>query len=210
LRQQENAVKTPLAARLERLRAATNKKWDVLAGDLGVKPAMLFHVLSGRRGFSEKTLQRLIDCELAAGVRTEASVLIERGLRGEDLIEALINSDDAGYDKVTVRDIDKGSKKIPLEYRRGTPPPDFPKTVTVTAPRNATIWMIIGEKGTRQDPSRFLAACLPELQDKPDVLERLTPSCYALILDSALDLTFGLNWRSKLQADQPGPTKKAK
>ncbi|HWD93692.1 MAG TPA: hypothetical protein VG938_15220 [Verrucomicrobiae bacterium] len=190
--------KTPIAIRLERLKAATGKTWDALAGDLGIKRAMIFHVMASRRGFSQKTLDRLIDLEMQAGVRTEASVLIERGLRGEELIEALINSDDAAHSKVTVRDIDQGSKQIPLEYRRGSPPEGYPKSVTVTAPRNVTIWMIIGEKGTKQNPSNFLAACLPELQDRPDVLEKLTPSCYTLILDSALDLTFGLNWRSKL------------
>jgi hypothetical protein len=198
MRQEENAMRTPLAARLERLRAATGKTWDVLARDLGVKQAMIFHVLSGRRGFSEKSLERLIDSEVAAGVRTKASVLIERGLRAEELIETLIDSDDAGHSKVTVRDVDKGSKKIPLEYRRGSPPPGYPKSATVTAAHNATIWMIIGEKGTREDPSNFLATCLPELQDRPDVLDKLTPSSYRLILETALDLTFGLNWRSKL------------
>lgn len=159
---------------------------------------MIFHVLAGRRGFSQKTLERLVDLEVHAGVRTEASVLIERGLRGEELIEALINSDDAAHSKVTVRDIDEGSMRIPLEYRRGVPPEGYPKSITITAARNATIWMILGEKGTRQNPSNFLEACLPELHDRADVLEKLTPSCYSLILDTALDLTFGLNWRSKL------------
>lgn len=206
MRQVVNLKKTSVASRLERLRAATGKTWDALASDLGIKRAMIFHVLAGRRGFSEQTIERLVDCEVAAGVRTEASVLIERGLRGEDLLEALINSDEAGHSKVNVKDIDAGSKAIPLEYRRGSAPPGFPKSVRVTAPRNATIWMVIGEKGTKQDPSRFLAACLPDLQEKPDVLERLTPSCYALILDTALDLTFGLNWRSKLKPN-PGAGK---
>jgi hypothetical protein len=200
MRQGRNSKKTPLAARLERLRAATGKTWDALAGDLGIKRAMIFHVLSGRRGFSEQSLERLVDCEVAAGVRTEASVLIERGIRGENLIEALINSDEASHSKVTVKDIDDGSKIVVLEYRRGSAPPGYPSVTRVSAPRNATIWMIVGEKGTRQDPSRFLASCLPDLQDKPDVVERLTPSCYALILDTALDLTFGPNWRSKLKS----------
>jgi transcriptional regulator with XRE-family HTH domain len=201
--------KFPLALRLERLRSSSGKTWDALASDLGIKRAMIFHVLSGRRGFSDQTLQRLVDCEVAAGVRTEASVLIERGLQGEELIEALINSDEAGHSKVTTKDIDAGSLEIVLEYRRGSPPPGFPKTTRVTAPRNATIWTIIGEKGTRHDPSLFLAASLPDLQDKPDVLERLTPSCYALLLDTALDLTFGLNWRSKLQPISAARKKKA-
>ncbi len=202
--------KTTLALRLERLRAATGKTWEALAADLGVKRAMVFHVLSGRRGFSEKAIDRLLRCEVAAGVRSEASALIEQGLRGAEILEALLDTDSSGHSQVTVDDIDAGSKEIGLEYRRGTPPPGFPKHVTVTAPKNATIWKSIGEKGTRESPARFLAGCLPDLQDKLDVLERLTPSCYALILDTALDLTFGLNWRSRLQPSPRAAGKKKK
>lgn len=193
-----NPKKTPLAARLERVRAATGKTWDALATDLGIKRAMIFHVLAGRRNFSDETLERLVDYEVAAGVRTQASVLIERGISGQELIDALVHSDEKGFSTVTVKDIDHGSKRIPLEYRRGSPPPDYPEATTVSAARNATIWQIIGEKGTRQDAAGFLAQCLPDLRDKPDVLERLTPSCYTQILETALDLTFGINWRSKL------------
>jgi hypothetical protein len=193
--------KAPLAVRLERLRAATGKTWAALATDLGVKRAMVFHVLSGRRGFSEKTLDRLVECEVAAGVRSRASVLIERGLQGSELINALLARDSTAHSEVAVQDIDAGSKAIDLEYRRGSPPPGFPSRVTVTAPNNSTVWRIIGEKGTRDNPSKFLLACLPDLQDKPEVLERLTPSCYGLILDTALDLTFGINWRAKLQSE---------
>lgn len=204
----KNSEKNPLSLRLQRLRAATGKTWDALAKDLGVQRAMIFHVAAGRRGFSEETLERLVAVEVAAGVRTAASALIERGLRGEELIEALIDRDEASHSKVTVEDIDTGSKEILLEYRRGSPPQGYPKSVRIIAPRNATVWMIIGEDNTRKDPSRFLAACLPDLQEKTDALERLTPSCYALILDTALDLTFGLNWRAKLSSnsERKGPT----
>jgi len=167
---------------------------------------MLFHVLSGRRGFSDKTLDRLVECEVAAGVRSQASGLIESGLRGNDLFNTLLGEE--AQSQVAIHDIDVGSKELDLVYRRGSPPPGFPIRTTVKAANNATIWRIIGEKGTRENPSKFLAACLPDLQDKPEVLERLTPSCYALILDTALDLSFGLNWRSKLKSSRGIPGKK--
>jgi hypothetical protein len=197
--------KTSLALRLERLRATTGQTWDALAIDLGVKRAMIFHVLSGRRGFSEKTLQQLQECEVAAGLRSQASVMIEKGLSGTDLVEALLNADESN--PVTIEDIDAGWKVIPLEYRRGSPPPNFPRRVTVKAADNATVRQILGVNTARQDSPGFLLACLPDLQNKPEVLERLTPTCYSAILDTAFALTFGLNWRTKLQPAEPAKKK---
>lgn len=196
------AKKSGLALRLERLRAATGKTWDALAASLGVKRAMLFHVVAGRRGFSEKTLQRLLECEVAAGVRSEASALMEQGLRGTDLMAALLHGEGEGQSEVTIEDIDAGSTEVDLEYRRGTPPVGYPTRLKVNAAGNAAVWKVIGERGASEDPSRLLAACVPELADKPDLLDRLTPSCYARILNTALDLTFGLSWRSKLQSER--------
>jgi hypothetical protein len=196
------AGKTALALRLERLRAATGKTWDALATDLGIKRAMLFHVLAGRRGFSEKTLRMLLTSEVEAGVRSKESAQIEEGLRGTDLVAALLHGDGACQSEVTIADIDKGTKDVSLEYRRGSPPPDYPTRLKVTAAANAAIWKVFLEKGMSEDASRFLAACLPDLKDRPDLLNRLTPSCYARIFDTALDLTFGMGWRAKLKPGQ--------
>jgi transcriptional regulator with XRE-family HTH domain len=189
--------KTPLALRLERLRAATGQTWDTLATRLGVKPAMIFHVLSGRRGFSEKTLAQLQECEVAEGLRTEASVLIEQGLTGADLLETLLNADE--LTPVTIKDIDLGWKVMPLEYRRGSPSPGFPIRTKVTAPDNTEIWQILGANSAQQSSPKFLSACLPELKDRPEVLKQVTPTCYGALFNAAMDLAFGLNWRSKLQ-----------
>ena len=194
------AKKSNLALRLERLRTVTKKTWDLLAADLGIKRAMLFHVLAGRRGFSEKTLHKLLECEVAAGVRSEASARMEQGLRSTDMVAALLYGDGSGQSEVTIEDIDAGSKEVGLDYRRGSPPSNFPTRIQVTAAGNAAVWKIAGEKGASEDPSQFLAACVPALKNKPDLLGRLTPSCYARILNTALDLTFGLGWRAKLQS----------
>lgn len=188
--------KTTLAQRLERLRAVTGKTWDALAADLGLKRAMVFHVLAGRRGFSDKTLQRLLECEVAAGVRSQASALIEQSLRGADFVAALLHEEEGGGQSgVTIQDIDAGFKEVTLEYRRGSPPRHYPTRLTVRAPRNAAVWRFIAGKGAGEDLSGFLAACLTDLKGKPDLLDRITPSCYVRILDTALDLTCGLNWR---------------
>lgn len=158
---------------------------------------MIFHALAGRRGFSEKTLAKLRDCEVAEGLRTEASVLIEQGLSGSDLVEAILNADEPT--PVTTKDIDLGWKVVPLEYRRGSPAPGFPIRVKVIAPDNAEVWQILGAKSVQQSTPKFLDACLPELKNRPEVLKQVTPTCYGALFNAAMDLTFGLSWRSKLQ-----------
>lgn len=187
--------------RLEMLRSVTGKTWEAVAADLGIKRAMIFHVISGRRGFSEKTRQRLLECEVAAGIRSKASALIEQGLRGTDLVSVLLQGEGVGQSEVTIKDIDAGAKEIRLDYRRGSPPSGYPTRLKVKAASNADVWRAIGEKAVSENPLKLLANCLEDLKDKPDLLDRLAPACYARILDTALDLTFGLHWRAKLRPD---------
>ncbi len=193
------------ARRLEELRATTNKTWDSIAVDLGLKPAMVFHVLAGRRSFSEKARQRLLECEVAAGIRSKASALIEQGLQKTDLVSVLLQGEGRGLNAVTVKDIDAGFKKIPLEFRRGSAPAGYPAQVKVKAASNAVVWRTIGERGVSENPAKLLANCLEDLKVKPDLLDRLTPACYAQILEAAFDLTFGLHWRVKLRPDSDAP-----
>jgi len=190
--------------RLGKLRAVTGKNWDSIAADLGIKRAMIHHVKSGRRGFSDKTLQRLLECEVAAGIRSKASAMIEQGLRGADLVSVLLHGEGGSQSDVTVKDIDACEKEIRLEFRRGTPPSGYPTRLVVKAASNSDVWRTIGEKGVSENPAKLLAGCLANLKDYPDLLDRLTPACYARILDTALDLTFGLNWRAKLRPDSAG------
>lgn len=185
--------------RLEKLRVVTGKTWDSIAADLGIKRAMIHHVKSGRRSFSDKTLQRLLECEVAAGIRSQASALIEQELRAADLISVLLQGEVDRLGEVAVEDIDAGVKEVHLEYRRGSAPAGYPEWLTVKAARNADVWRIIGEKGISENPAKLLAGCIENLKANPDLLERLTPTCYARILDCALDLTFGLHWRAKIR-----------
>jgi len=88
-----------------------------------------------------------------------------------------------------------------LKYRRGIAPAGYPLRLKVNPASNAEIWRAVGEKCTSEDPAKLLSSCLENLVDKPDLLDRLTPGCYARILNAALDLTFGLHWRNELQPD---------
>ena len=61
------------------------------------------------------------------------------------------------------------------------------------------LWRNLGDITASEDPSRFLVSCIPDLQSKPDLVDRITPSCYLRLIQTALALTFGLNWPAKLQ-----------
>jgi hypothetical protein len=118
-------------------------------------------------------------------------------VRGGDLVSALL----AGQIEVVVKDIDAGFKEIQLEYRRGSAPTGYPKKLKVKAARNSDLWRSIGIMGVVDNQEKFLAGCLENFKSTTDLLERVTPECYGKILYSAFDLTFGINWREKLQLD---------
>jgi len=114
-------------ARLDKLRSVTGRTWDSIAADLGIKRAMIHHVKAGRRGFSEKTRQRLLECEVAAGIRSEASALIEQELRGADLVSVLLQGQGGGQSEVSTKDIDRGEKEFTWSIVGAACLPDIPK-----------------------------------------------------------------------------------
>ena len=190
--------KSPIVVRLKRLRELSGKTWDQIAGDIEVNRSMLFHVLGGKRQFSPKILKRLTDCEIAAGIKSRARVLVESGLNAQDLVAALLSDESAGS-QATTKDVDAGVMEVEVEFK-GTPPPPGKSPVLVKAPGNATVWRVVGQGGANDDPYRFLAACLPEAYGKAEVLDRLKPQSYQRLWETALDLTFGLGWRQGARA----------
>jgi hypothetical protein len=189
--------KSSVVVRLERLREVTGKTWDQIAEDLGVGSAMLFHVLSGIRQFSPRVLKRLTECEVEAGIKSRAMVLVEAGLNAQDVV-AILLGDETANSMVSSKDVDAGCMKVEIEFR-GTPPPNCTSPVIVKAPGNATVWRIMGAGGASEDPYRFLAACLPAPYGKPEVLDKLKPQSYQRLWETALDLTFGLGWRKRVR-----------
>jgi hypothetical protein len=158
---------------------------------------MLFHVLGTKRQFSPKVLKRLADCEVACGIKTRAALLLEEGFKAQDLANTLL-SEEASSSQVTTEDVNVGWKEVEVEFR-GNPPSNCKSPVLVKAPGNATVWRVIGEGGATDNPYRFLAACLPEAYTKREVLDKLKPQSYRRLWETALDLTFGLDWRQRVR-----------
>lgn len=170
---------------------------------------MVFHVIAGRRGFGDRTLGRLIQCEVTAGIRSRTSAAIEQGLQGIDLVAALFGTSGACLSEVTIQDIDAGRKEVSLEYRRGSPPPNYPVRLVVTAAKNETVWKSIDRQSAHEDIPDLLTECLPALENKTDLMDCLTPSCYVRVLNTAMDLTFGLNWRAKVRTKPNAPKRRS-
>jgi hypothetical protein len=161
---------------------------------------MLFHVKAGARNLGDKALFRLREAEIAAGIDYHARELVEFGLSREQIVDALIEHEPATSRGVTKDDIDRGFVEIPLQYKRGEVPMDHPGTIRVSSPPNERALHFAGlVRSLHLRPGPLLALCLPEVQASREFLDRLTPSSYKALVEAALALTFGLNWREELK-----------
>lgn len=68
-----------MKARLEILRDTKHLEWGELAQALGISRSMLDHVRSGFRSFGPKTIRRLEQLEVDAGIKTAHRVAEEPG-----------------------------------------------------------------------------------------------------------------------------------
>jgi len=194
----KNNLKTLNSSRLQQLRAATGSTWDGVAKELDVKRAMIFHVLAGRRGFSDKTLSLLRQAEVKAGLRSQASVLMEERFNSTEIVTLLLNDASHVHPVVTNKDIQAGKKLVSVDYRTKSVPHGFPEKILVIGAKNADVWKLIGINSSVSDPYKLLSGCIPVLSEQPNLLDALTPRSYMEVMHAALDLTFGLNWRDRL------------
>ncbi len=198
--QDKSHNKSSQYARLERLRLVTGKTWQQIADALKVDRSMLFHVKSGARNLSDKALFRLREAELAAGINYSTRELIDFGLTSQQTAAAVLEREPAGQDMVTKGDISRGLVKVPLKYKLGEVPKDHPSTLDVTSPPNEQVMSIAHDvRSLLRQPGPLLALCLPQQQANREFLDQLTPSCYKNVVEAAMALTFGINWKDEIR-----------
>ena len=190
-------AKGSLFLRLERLREVTGKTWEKIAGELGVDRSLIYHVKAESRNLSPKVIYRLEKAEIEAGIAAPAKTLIKHGLKPSDIISNLLDDNLFSVAKISRPEIDQGFTELSLEYRRGDTPDGFPTKIKVISPSNAAIWQLIGMTGALNDPKHLLQACLPADYSKDQFLDKLTPRCYRQLIDAAMTLSFGLNWKNQ-------------
>lgn len=187
-------LSTDVPARLEQLRVTTGWSWDEIAERLEISRAMVYHVKSGERRFSPKVVHRLERLEKQAAQQSKAANLIKRGLKGEDLVNALLENTGART-TLGVDDIDRGYLDLKLSYRRGAPPRGYPKNIRVVAPGNDRALQIHQAIQRERKLTPVVAPCLPEQRNVAELLELLTPASYWDVLQACMSLTFGIDWR---------------
>jgi hypothetical protein len=86
-----------------------------------------------------------------------------------------------------------------LNYRRGTPPAQYPTKIRVSAPPTKAAAQALAAIKFDEDFTSLLSACLPTQYGTTEFLNKITPFSYNSILDAALAMAFGLDWKSMVQ-----------
>ena len=86
---------------------------------------------------------------------------------------------------------DGATIELPVEYKRGEPPPDYPSKVLLTAPPWNEDHLVARRCLDEKCEAPILLACLPPPLAMREFIDLLTFNCYALLVDRAMVLVFG-------------------
>lgn len=122
-----------------------------------------------------------------------------RDANREHVAKAIAAAEESSGVKITMKDIDRGYVEVPLNYRRGSAPAQFPTRIRISNPPTKAAAEALAAIKYDEDFSSLLSACLPPQYATPEFLDKLTPFSYNAILDAALAMAFGLNWKRMVQ-----------
>ena len=155
---------------------------------------MIHFIKSGKHKVTAKNWHRLEEAEKAAGTNP-----VPRDANQEQVTKAIAAAEKRSQVKITIKDIDRGFVEVPLNYRRGTPPAQSPTRIRVSTPSTKTAAQALAAIKLDEDFNALLSACLPSQYATPEFLDKLTPFSYNAILDAALAMTFGLDWKKMVR-----------
>jgi transcriptional regulator with XRE-family HTH domain len=176
--------------RLEKLKLAKGWSWEEVAEQIGISRTMIHFIKSGKHKVTAKTWHRLEEAEKAAGTKS-----ITRDANRESVVSAIAAAEKQSNVKITMQDIDRGYVDVPVNYRRGTPPAQSPTRLRVSTPPTKTAAQTLAAIKLDEDYGSLFVACLPAEYTTPEFLNKLTPFSYNAILDAALAMAFGLDWK---------------
>jgi transcriptional regulator with XRE-family HTH domain len=204
MKQGKNKIKSSNTfERLDRIRVATGQTWEQIAQQLNVDRSMLFHVKAERRNLSAKALFRLEQMEQVAGVGSPTDTGVfsrdkSTGKSSPKLLERITTHPELSTLKVTAEDVDRGFICIPVQYRRGEPPPGYSDTVKINALTGGKAAQVFVDFLIEEDVEELLIKCLPERHANKEFLRQVAPTTFANLFEAALSLTFGVNWRKNM------------
>ncbi len=153
---------------------------------------MIHFIKSGKHSVTAKNWHRLEEAEKAAGMNSNS---IRRDANRGQVAKAIAAAEERSKIKITAKDIDRGYVEVPLNYRRGTPPAQFPTQVRVSTPPTRVAADALASIRLDEDFTFLFSACLQPQYATPEFLNKITPFSYNAILDAALAMTFGLDWK---------------
>ena len=173
--------------RIEHLQAHHRVTWGQLAEMIGLSRTMLHLIRKGSNPPSRKTLFRLEQAEIEAGLRKQ---LMEK----KSVLE-LLKSESASGIEICSADHDAGEVLINVEYRRGSPPDGCPATIPVKAPDASIAAQLLVDVMLHENFEGLLIHCLPADYAKREFLNKLKPISFLKLLEAALGMSLGSGWR---------------
>ena len=154
---------------------------------IGLSRTMLHLIRKGSNPPSRKTLFRLEQAEIEAGLRKPV-------LEKKSVLELLKSKPTSGIE-ISPADHDAGEVLIDVEYRRGSPPEACPASIHVKAPDASIAVQLLVDVMLEEDFEGFLIHCLPADYAKREFLNKLKPVSFLKLLEAALGMSVGSGWR---------------
>jgi transcriptional regulator with XRE-family HTH domain len=174
--------------RIERLRFANRWSWEELAHALGLSRVMLFHLRKGTHHVSEKTLRRLTELDRKSGVGADA----------RQWIQAISERAQEQRIRLTEGDVRKGVLEVEVEYLVEEKPAEFPAKIRLTRPAIRNAPGLIANLLLDEDFDNILYKTLPARLANERFLNAISPFCYRELVEVAMGLVFGLEWKKRL------------
>ena len=176
--------------RIEHLQAHHRITWGQLADMIGLSRTMLHLIRKGSNPPSRKTLFRLEQAEIEAGLR--------KAVLEKNSVLKLLKSKPTSGIEISPADHDAGEVLIDVEYRRGSPPDGCPARIPVKAPDASIAAQLLVGVMLDEDFEGFLIHCLPADYAKQEFLNKLKPVSFLKLIEAALGMSLGSRWRESL------------
>jgi transcriptional regulator with XRE-family HTH domain len=174
---------------LEQVRLKTGMTWSEVAGALGLSRTQLHLIRKGEYEPSQRVLLRLEQVEVNAGLRKPPG--------DKQGILRLLESIHISRQDIGETEHDAGVVEVPVEYRRGSVPKNLPELVPVKAPEASVAVKLLAGLLLEEDIEGYLQHCLPPQFASKEFLNKLEPTSFLRLLDAALEMSLGAEWRSR-------------
>jgi len=176
--------------RLEKLHLKTGATWAAVAEMIGLSRTMLHHLRTGDNKPSQRTLARLEEVEIKAGIR-------EAPLDDAGILRLLETTPLEGV-RIQPADHDAGVVHVKVQFRRGSTLPGFHGSVAVKAPKAHVAAKLLSDLLRNQKIENFLRQCVPPDYASDEFLNRLEPTSFLQLVQAALEMSLGTNWRERV------------